>query len=394
MSDQSPPALPKWPFYLGDLLLLLAAGLIYWQGDHAPWQGHLRFLPWEAWALMTCVALGAALGVWPHLLAHRAAARFAEAQHLDHAVLQVQNIESVARQISSATANWQAVQDDATKAVQAAREIAESMATEARSFQDFLAKANETEKNHLRLEVEKLRRAEAEWLQVLTRVLDHTYAIHLAAVRSGQPRLIEQLDHFQRACREAARRVGLVPFVAPPGEPYDPKTHQLSDANGPLPPEPVVADTLATGIRFQGQVARLPLVTLKGAREERSRSDLSLHAINQRREQIGITTAIAQPASPAAQSEPPFEAAAPAEPSEEVATAEPSETVPEPATARESAPGPSTPSVAEATDASESPGQDEATEIDASESLASEEAREAKRGGPPKDGSQQETLGF
>jgi len=304
----------------------------------------------------------------------------------------VQNIESVARQISSATANWQAVQDDATKAVQAAREIAESMATEARSFQDFLAKANETEKNHLRLEVEKLRRAEAEWLQVLTRVLDHTYAIHLAAVRSGQPRLIEQLDHFQRACREAARRVGLVPFVAPPGEPYDPKTHQLSDANAPLPPEPVVADTLAPGIRFQGRVARLPLVTLKGTREERS--DLSLRAINHRREQIGIATPITQPGSPAGEPEPPAEEPAPTEPAEPLAAAGSSEALPDPETAPESEPGLDTPSGAETSNTSDSPGQDEATEVGASESLASEEAREAKRDGPEKDGSQQESLGF
>jgi len=391
MSDQSTPGVPKWPFYLGDLLLLLAAGLIYWQGDHAPWQGHLRFLPWEAWALVTCVALGAALGVWPHLLAHRAAVRLAEAQHLDHAVLQVQNIETVARQISSATANWQAVQDDATKAVQAAREIAESMATEARAFQDFLAKANETEKNHLRLEVEKLHRAEAEWLQVLTRILDHTYAIHLAAVRSGQPGLIEQLGHFQRACRDAARRVGLVPFVAPPGEPYDPKTHQLSDANAPLPPEPVVADTLATGIRYQGQVARLPLVTLRGAREERS--DLSLRAINQRREQVGIVTPIAQPASSPAKPGPPAEQPAPAEPAEKVPAAESSEALPDPVPAPESEPGPDTPSGAETPNTSGSSRRDEATEVGANESLASEEARETKGGEPQKDGSQREFLG-
>jgi len=387
MSDQRSPALPKWPFYLGDLLLLLAAGLIYWQGDHAPGQGHLRFFPWEAWALVACVALGATLGVWPHLLHYRASARLAEAQHLDHAVLQVQNIEAVARQITSATANWQGVQDDATKAVQSAREIAESMAAEAQSFQDFLQKANETEQNHLRLEVEKLRRAEAEWIQVLTRILDHTYAIHLAAVRSGQPGLVEQLSHFQRACRDAARRVGLVPFVAPPGEPYDPKTHQLTDANAPLPPDPVVADTVATGIRYQGQVARLPLVTLKGGREEQS--DLSLRAINHRREQLGIATPIARPVPPAAKPGLPAGEAAPAEPAEEGAAAKPSEAVPDRETAPESEPGPTTPSSDEVPDANESRGLDGATEVGANESLASEETREPNRGGP-----QQEPLGF
>ena len=41
------------------------------------------------------------------------------------------------------------------------------MTAEARAFQQFLDKANDTERNHLRLEVEKLRRAEGDWLQVL-----------------------------------------------------------------------------------------------------------------------------------------------------------------------------------------------------------------------------------
>jgi hypothetical protein len=270
MSDQHFPALPKWPFYVGDCLLLCLAGLIYWQGDHAPWQSHLRFFPWEAWALAACVAAAAGLGVWPHLLAHRAETRMAEAQHLDHAVLQIQNLEAVARQISSATANWQAVQDDAAKAVQAAREIADSMATEARAFQDFLAKANETEKSHLRLEVDKLRRAEGEWLQVLTWILDHTYALYKAAARSGQPGLVEQLNRFQHASHDAARRLGLVPFAVPTGEPYDPKAHLLADLQTALPAEPVVADTVGLGIRYQGRVVRQPAVTLRGAGEERS----------------------------------------------------------------------------------------------------------------------------
>jgi hypothetical protein len=330
MSDQNPPGLPEWPFYLGDLLLLGVAGLIYWQGDHAPWQGHLRFFPWEAWALVACVIAAAVLGVLPHLLAHRAATRVAEAQHLDHALLQVQNIEAVARQITGATANWQGVQDDATKAVQSAREIAESIATEARAFQDFLAKANETEKSHLRLEVEKLRRAEGEWLQVLTWILDHTYAIYMAALRSGQPGLTEQLNRFQRASHDAARRVGLVPFAVPAGEAYDPKAHQLADPQAPLPAEPVIAETIGLGIRFQGRVVRQPAVTLRGVRDERS--DLSLRDINQRREQIGLAAPLAGAGS-APEPEPVAD-----DPSAESPGAETSESVPGSETLPESQP--------------------------------------------------------
>jgi len=73
----------------------------------------------------------------------------------------------------------------------------------------------------LRLEVEKLRRVESEWLQVAVRMLDHVYALHQGACRSGQPHLIEQVGSFQNACRDAARRVGVTPFTANEGEPFD-----------------------------------------------------------------------------------------------------------------------------------------------------------------------------
>jgi molecular chaperone GrpE (heat shock protein) len=301
MSEPSVPKLARWPFYLGDGLLLAVAGYIVFQGSRP-------LGAWDVACLTACVALGALLGALPHGLDHRAASRIAEAQHLDHAVLQVQNIDSVARQISSATAGWQAIQDDAAKAVQSAKEIADSMTVEARAFQDFLLKANDTEKNHLRLEVEKLHRAEAEWLQVLTRILDHTYSIHQAALRSGKPGLVEQLGNFQKACREAARRVGLAPFAPKTGDPFDAQQHQLVDAEAKPPPDAVVGDTLATGYRYQGQVVRLPLVSLKGSRDPAS--DLSLRMINQRREREG-TPSPAAPA-PAAPEEPADTPAAPA----------------------------------------------------------------------------------
>ena len=90
-----------------------------------------------------------------------------------------------------------------------------------------MQRANDSERATLRLEVEKLRRAEADWLQVLVRMLDHVYALHQGALRSGQPMLIEQVGNFQNACRDAARRVGLTPFTANEAEPFDAQRHQL-----------------------------------------------------------------------------------------------------------------------------------------------------------------------
>jgi molecular chaperone GrpE (heat shock protein) len=257
MSDPNSPPLPKVVFYAGDLLLLVLASFICWQG-------HRPLLAGELWALVACVALGGGLAVVPHVLDHLAATRFAEADRLTRALERIQNLEQVSRQIQSATAAWQAVQDDAGKALQIAREVTQQMTSEARAFQEFLKKANDSERNHLRLEAEKLRRAEGEWVHVLVRILDHVYALHQAGVRSGNPALVDQLGAFQRACREVARRVGLVPIVAAAGEPFDAAQHQPEKEDPAPSPEARTAETLASGYRYQGILIRKALVVLQG----------------------------------------------------------------------------------------------------------------------------------
>ena len=127
------------------------------------------------------------------------------------------------------------------------------MTTEIREFNEFQVKLNDTEKGALRLEVEKLRRAEGEWLQVVARILDHIFALHNAAARSGQPELAEQIGQFQNACRDAARRVGLAPFNAAPDEKFDAQKHRAHGVENP-PAEAVVAETLAPGMTFQGRL--------------------------------------------------------------------------------------------------------------------------------------------
>jgi molecular chaperone GrpE (heat shock protein) len=137
------------------------------------------------------------------------------------------------------------------------------MTAEVQSFTEFMQQANEKERGTLRIEVEKLRRAEADWLQVLVRTLDHVFALHQGALRSGQPGLIEQLGHFQNACRDAARRVGLTPFSANEAEPFDPQRHQLVDGAAQPAPDAVVAQTIAAGYTFQGRLIRPALVSLR-----------------------------------------------------------------------------------------------------------------------------------
>jgi molecular chaperone GrpE (heat shock protein) len=255
MRDPAEPKLAKWPFLIGDALLLGAAYFVFAQGK-AP------MVLWQVGFTVACVASGAVLAILPFLLEYRVAARLAEARGLTTFAAQLQTLEEVAHQVGDATARWQGVQESAEKTATAARNMTERMATEVQGFTDFMQRMNDSEKANLRLEVDKSRRAEGEWLQVVVRILDHVYALHAGAVRSGQPKLIEQLGHFQAACRDAARRIGLNAFLAEPAEPFDAQRHQLVDGDGPPAPGAQVAETIATGYTFQGRPLRPALVRL------------------------------------------------------------------------------------------------------------------------------------
>jgi len=189
--------------------------------------------------------------------------KLAEAGALTTVVAQLRDLESIAGQISGATGKWQEAQEQADKTAKVARDIAERMTAEVKAFTEFLQRANDTERATLRLEVEKLRRGENEWLQVLVRILDHVYALNQGALLSGQPTLIEQLRRFQDACRDAARRVGLTPFTASEAEPFDPQRHQLVEPAAKPPAGATVTETIATGYTFQGKMLRPALVRLR-----------------------------------------------------------------------------------------------------------------------------------
>jgi hypothetical protein len=55
----------------------------------------------------------------------------------------------------------------------------------------------------------------------------------------------------------------LVPFVAAPAVPFDAKLHQPSDPNTDPAADALVAETVATGYMFQGQLLRKAVVTLQ-----------------------------------------------------------------------------------------------------------------------------------
>jgi hypothetical protein len=257
--NKSEWTVPKWPFLLAYVVAFVFAAILIFGTPRPINQASIY------WA-GACVIIGSALCCLPFILEYRAAAKLLEMNSLTSVVEQLEQLEKFAEQVSTATEQWVRVQENtqvnADKTVAAAREIAERMTAEIREFNEFQAKLNDNEKAALRLEVEKLHRAEGDWLQVVARILDHTYALHNAAVRSGQGEVAAQIGHFQNACRDVARRVGLTPFVAVTGEKFQPERHRAHGEDNP-PLDSIVEETLAPGLTFQGRLVRPVLVSLQ-----------------------------------------------------------------------------------------------------------------------------------
>jgi molecular chaperone GrpE (heat shock protein) len=259
MNDSTNWKVPKWPWLLADVFLILAAAAVIWKAAHPISQ-------FEIGITVGCVALGALLACVPFVLEYRAVGKLIELNSLGEVTGKIEDLKNFTAQVSAVTDQWahvhEATRGGAEKTAAAAREISDRITTEVRDFTEFQKKMNDAEKGALRLEVEKLRRIEGDWLQVLARILDHIFALHNAASRSGQPELAAQIANFQNACRDAARRVGLMPFNAEPGEAFDAERHRAHGVENP-PDDAITAETLAPGLTFQGRLIRPALVRLQ-----------------------------------------------------------------------------------------------------------------------------------
>jgi len=255
---QAAPRLQKWPFYLADLVLSGIAGYVLYR------LGAVQNSSSAVISLACLIAAGwgAWLSISPWLLEYRTQSDLSESTNLKSSLEQIQNLEKVADSIRQANSQWQAVQDASGRTVVAAREIAERMKLETEEFMKFMDNAHEQERAGLRLEVEKLRRMEGDWIKVTVQMLDHVFALYRAAEKSGQQNLVSQLAQFQGACRDVARRMGLTPFLPVVGENFDSRGHQLTDAQATPAEGATVADILATGFTYQGQLLRRALVII------------------------------------------------------------------------------------------------------------------------------------
>lgn len=265
MASESEGRLGRWPTVIPFLISAVVLDVIGWyimKTSPHPISNLTGGL------VAICVVSGGILSVLPFMFDAKASLRMDELDSLAISTRQIKDVQKVVDTISTATAQWMTVQEHSERSVDAAQKISDDMTAEARRFSEFMAQSNDREKGTLKLENEKLKRGEADWLQVLVMMLDHVFALHQAALRSGKDNVAEQLTSFQAACLDAARRVGLSQFAAQSGEAFDAERHQWVQGDSEPPADGKVAMTVAAGYTMQGQQIRRAVVELEGATAE------------------------------------------------------------------------------------------------------------------------------
>ncbi len=250
-----PVAVPKWPFLLADVIFI---GLGYWIST-------LISGPAEQWhiiSILVCAGLGAGFAVAPFYFEYRAEAKAVEIAQLTTVAKEVNKMESVAAQITEATANWNAVQESSGQTAQLAEEIATGIAATVKEHHEFMAKAGDDEHATLKLEVEKLRRAEQDWAATLVGQLDLVYRLERSAAASGKEPFMQTMATFQSQCRSLAKRVGIVAFETELDAAFDPEQHSLLDNEATPGDGAKITETRLPGFRLQGRVIRKPLVSV------------------------------------------------------------------------------------------------------------------------------------
>ncbi|HEX9783793.1 MAG TPA: hypothetical protein VGA56_13800 [Opitutaceae bacterium] len=147
----SSPPVNRWPFILGDLLLLaVACGVV--AVDKSP--------PGLTTIIIVCVCVLAGVGLWiaPYMMQFEAAVRLAEASARDQLEAQGRRLVQAAEQLSNAVSRSQSTEEQAGQALGTLEEVAEKLAAQADDFAQALARSSEREIAELKTQIERLAR--------------------------------------------------------------------------------------------------------------------------------------------------------------------------------------------------------------------------------------------
>jgi len=129
-----PVAVPKWPFFLSDIIFI---GLGYWISTLIQSEPE----SWQIISIVVCAVFGTGFAVAPFYFEYRAEAKAVEIAQLTSVAKEVNKMENVAAQISEATENWEAVQEQSTQTAKLAEEIAQGIAASVKEHDAFMAQA-------------------------------------------------------------------------------------------------------------------------------------------------------------------------------------------------------------------------------------------------------------
>jgi len=250
-----PVAVPKWPFFLSDLIFI---ALAYWISTLITEPAE----PWQVISILVCAIFGAGFAIAPFYFEYKAEAKAIEIAQLTTVTKEINKMETVAQQIAEASENWEAVQETSAQTAKLAEEIAEGIGASVKEHDAFMAKAGTDELRTLKLEVEKSQQMEKTWANTLVGVLDLVYRLEQSAVASGKENFIETMRQFQGQCREVSRQVGLVAFEAENDSAFDAELHAMPQGEPKPADDAKVSATRLPGFRLQGKLVRKPLVAV------------------------------------------------------------------------------------------------------------------------------------
>ncbi len=123
MNDLQNWTVPKWPFWLGYLLLLGFACFIITKSHHP-------ISNWEVIACFATATIGALIGILPYYLDYRATEKALEVSALGEVAEKISDLEKLSAQIGSATNHWAVIQETVQKESGQTAAIAKDIAWE------------------------------------------------------------------------------------------------------------------------------------------------------------------------------------------------------------------------------------------------------------------------
>ncbi len=201
MNPTLPPRPPKWPYFLGDALLLAVACFVAATAE----------TPLSAPALSVvfgCVALGSVLAALPYLLDFLATQREAELEFQQKLEVQNQRLLHAVETLASTSGQLKSAHEAATRAVHAADTLPYRLQEKIAEFTAQLQERDDEDKAAMAKELETLRDAEGQRLGALVGTIQSATKEFAAFEREARAALADARREATEAAPAIAAALG------------------------------------------------------------------------------------------------------------------------------------------------------------------------------------------